>query len=770
MLLVVLSGFVLALAAPWLTRAGRRWTGWLMALLPLAMIGYVLRFTGAISENASVVWIHPWIPGLGINLSFYLDGLSLLFVLLIAGVGALVLIYSGAYLDGHPQIGRFFAYILLFMSSMLGLVLAGNLIALFIFWELTSISSFLLIGFDHEREAARTAAVQALLVTAFGGLALLAASLMMGTICGTYEIPELLTRGEVLKAHPLYVPMLVLILLGAFTKSAQAPFHFWLPNAMEAPTPVSTYLHSATMVKAGIYLLARLYPVLGATPIWTDLITPVGVLTMVIGAYLSLVHTDMKRILAYSTVSALGMLMLMLGIEAELSSQAVVVFLLAHALYKGALFLVAGVVDHETGTRNVDRLSGLFRVMPIMAVGAFLAGLSSAGIPPLFGFIGKELIYKAAFAVPSRDGLIAAVLVTSVSFVAVAAIVAVRPYWGEKMQTPGKPHRSPPGLWLPPVVLAILGLAIGIFPGLIEGWLIVPAVAAIEQKKVEVHLALWHGLDLAVLFSIVAFVLGIALYFARNPFRRVASYVDTSRRWGPDRLYDLTTQAVLMLARIQTRLLQSGHLHFYMLIIIGTTLGVVGTSLLSQEFPIGLSRWTEAQSYELVLAALILAAAVAVVRARALITAVVCLGVVGYGVALVFMLFSAPDLAMTQFSIETLSVVVLVLVLFKLPGYEKYSTMPERIRDAIPALAAGGLMTLLVLMATGVERESRLAGYFAEHSLLDGRGRNVVNVILVDFRGFDTLGEITVLSVAALGVFSLLRLYSTKDKGGGKEP
>jgi multicomponent Na+:H+ antiporter subunit A len=370
-------------------------SGWIAAALPAGLTLYFGSLIGPIAAGQRLVVAYPWVPSLGVILSFQVDGLSLLFALLISGIGTLVMVYSGGYLAGHHQLGRFFAIILAFMAAMLGLVLADNLLLLFAFWELTSLTSYLLIGFEHERPAARAAALQALLVTGAGELAMLAGLILLGQVGGSLELSQLLTRGEAIRADALYPAILLLILAGALTKSAQVPFHFWLPNAMEAPTPVSAYLHSATMVKVGIYLLARLSPVLGGTPSWQLVLTMVGTATMLVGAWLAVRHTDLKRILAYSTLSALGTLVMLLGIGSAYAATAAVAFLFGHALYKGALFLVAGAIDHETGTREVDRLGGLRGAMPITAAAAGLAALSMAGLPPFFGFIGKELSYEA---------------------------------------------------------------------------------------------------------------------------------------------------------------------------------------------------------------------------------------------------------------------------------------------------------------------------------------------------------------------------------------
>ncbi|MBI1992816.1 MAG: putative monovalent cation/H+ antiporter subunit A [Deltaproteobacteria bacterium] len=765
MLPAVLSGFAAALVASWLHRLERETAGWIIALLPAGLFLYFSGFIEIIAAGDTVAVSYAWVPTMGINLSFYADGLSLLFVLLISGIGTLVLIYSGGYLKGHPQLGRFYSFILIFMASMLGLVLADNAITLFVFWELTSLSSYLLIGFDHKREGARFAALQALLVTALGGLALLAGLLLLGQAGGSLELSVLLSRGELVRAHPLYTPILFLILAGAFTKSAQFPFHFWLPNAMEAPTPVSAYLHSATMVKAGVYLLARLHPILGGTDIWMYVVTGVGAATMLVGACLALRQTDLKRILAYSTVSALGILTLFLGLGTPAAIKAAVVFLLGHALYKGALFLVAGAVDHETGARDVDRLGGLRQAMPITAAAGGLAALSMAGLPPLFGFIGKEMLYEAAYgSLGAALPLTSAVVLASMIFVAVAGMTGFGPFTGKKTSTPKHPHEAVMSLWLGPMLLGLSGLLLGLLPASVGNSLLSPAIEAVSGQAGDLELTLWHGLNPTIALSAVTLAGGAGLYAGREALRRAASRLQMTSWWGPARWYSLLLDGLNVLARGQTRLLQSGYLRYYLLIIIATALGLAGPKLASLGGPPGLVSWQEVRFYEWSLAALILLAALVAIRSRSRLGAVAALGVVGYGVALVYVLFGAPDLAMTQFMVETLTVILFVLVFYHLPRFARLSSGLVRARDALVAVTAGALITTIILFSSNVQFHPKISGYFAEHSLPLAHGRNIVNVILVDFRGLDTLGEITVLAVAAVGVYALLKLRLREEK------
>jgi multicomponent Na+:H+ antiporter subunit A len=762
--LAVLSGFVLAAVAPWVYRVAGRHTGLALALLPAGLTAYFASQVPSITNGEALTSSRDWVPSLGVNFSFYADGLGLLFALLISGIGALVLVYSGSYLGGHPHLGRFCAFILLFMASMLGLVLADDVITLFVFWELTSVSSYLLIGFDHERQEARRAALQALLVTGVGGLALLAGLLLLAQAGASAELSILIGRGELVRDDPLYLAILLLVLSGAFTKSAQVPFHFWLPNAMEAPTPVSAYLHSATMVKAGVYLLARLSPVLGGTDTWLWVVTGVGAATMVIGAHLALQQNDLKRLLAYSTVSVLGMLTMLLGLGEPLAVEAAVVILLGHALYKGALFLVAGAVDHETGDREVDRLGGLFRVMPVTGSAAVLAALSMAGLPPLFGFIGKESLYEAALHAPASLALVLASLVASALLVASAGNAGLRPFIGAAKASPREVHEAPLGLWAPPMVLAALGLTLGLAPGIVDGRLLSPATEAVLGQPTTVDLSLWHGLNRALGLSAVTVMVGLAAYMGYAAYRDAGLRLAAFARLGADQLYDLSLDGLNWLARAQTRALQSGYLRFYLLTIVAATVAVVSYAFLDRGGLDGLAVGGDVRFYEVAVVAMILAGALLAVLTISRLAALAALGVVGYGIGLVYLLFGAPDLAMAQILVESLIVILFVLVFYHLPRFAKLSAAPARARDVAVALAAGLLMTGLVLVATNTERETRLSDYYAETGQPEAHGRNIVNVILVDFRALDTLGEITVLAVAGIGVFALLKLRDGSDR------
>jgi multicomponent Na+:H+ antiporter subunit A len=516
------------------------------------------------------------------------------------------------------------------------------------------------------------------------------------------------------------------------------------------------------MVKAGVYLLARLSPALGGTDVWIGTISVVGGITMLLGGWLALVQSDLKRILAYSTVSALGMLTLLLGLGESLAIQAAMAYLLGHAIYKGALFLVAGAVDHSTGTRDVNRLGGLGRAMPITALAAVVAALSMAGLPPLFGFIAKELSYEAALQAPAAAWVTAAAVSANVLLVAAAGVVGVRPFVGKARATPGHAHEASPSMLLGPLLLAGLSIALGLWPGWGAESLISAASTAVLQEPTTVQLALWHGLTFALALSAVTLAAGVAAYVARGWLRSVACLWKPPTRWGPAGWYDLALSGLNALAIGQTRLLQSGYLRYYLMVTVAATAGLsgyalVGRARISLEFD-----WSDLRFYEFGLAVLILLAILAAVLVEARLAAIAALGVVGYGVALIFVLFGAPDLAMTQFLVETLTVIIFVLVFYHLPESGIVSGKFARCRDAALAVVAGAVMTTLVLVGTP-ENYQPISAYFEEHSVTHGHGRNVVNVILVDFRGLDTLGEITVLSVAAVGVYGLLKLRKRAD-------
>ncbi|GAA3542672.1 putative monovalent cation/H+ antiporter subunit A [Zobellella aerophila] len=764
MLVAVLAGFVLACFVPRLSLLVGPHIGWCLALLPAALFTYFAGFLPEIVQGHNQVIDYPWIPSLGISLNFLVDGLSLMFALLITGIGTFILIYAGAYLKGHKDIHKLLMYLLAFMAAMLGLVLSSNLIALFVFWELTSITSYLLIGFNHEHDPARKAALQGLLVTVGGGLALMAGLLLLGVIGGSFELHELLPRGDALQASPLFMAMMVLVLAGTFTKSAQTPFHFWLPNAMAAPTPVSAYLHSATMVKAGVYLMARLQPVMAGNEAWTLTLTLIGALTMLVGGVMAVCSTDLKRILAFSTVMALGTLTMLIGIGTPGALLAAMVFLLAHALYKGALFMAAGTLDHSTGTKDVHDLGGLRGLMPQTAFFVGLAALALAGVPPLFGFIAKELMFEAALQAGALSGLLLVMaMLTAVCIVAAAALVAIKPFMGELKPTPKTPHEAPFAMRLGFSVLALGGLLLGLVPGLAEP-LLRAAVRAIGGHPVApLELALWHGFNLPLLFSGLALVAGVWLYRDWDRWREPLAGLIRPLAYGPERGYERMMEALVRLADWQTRVLQNGYMTHYILTILVTTIGLLAYTLVSRDAFIYSLSFEGVRFYEVVVSLLMLVAVVYASATHLRLGSVAAIGALGFAMALIYVFFSAPDLAITQVLVETLTVILLVLVLFRLPGFQDLSSPWIRWRDALVAGAFGVLITLLVLTVNQSSLGGGISRFLVENSYVAAHGRNIVNVILVDFRALDTLGEIFVLALAAIGVNAMIRLRAEEQ-------
>ncbi|MEX0772825.1 MAG: putative monovalent cation/H+ antiporter subunit A [Balneolales bacterium] len=767
MFVSILSIFALAFLAPVLQKYLKGNTGYFLALLPLGVFTYFLSLFPTITDGEIIRTSIPWFSGLDVNLSFFLDGLSYLFALLITGIGTLIVLYASGYLKGHKFLGRFYLSLLLFMASMLGVVLSDNLITLFVFWELTSFTSYLLIGFNHENPKSRRSALQALLVTGTGGLALLAGAVLIGIAGGSLEISVLLTEGDVIRDHVLYLPIMILVLAGAFTKSAQFPFHFWLPNAMEAPTPVSAYLHSATMVKAGIYLMARMNPILGGTDPWVFTLTIIGALTMVVGAWLALCYTDLKQVLAYSTIMALGTLTMLIGMGHPHAVEAAGLFIIGHSFYKGGLFMVAGTIDHETGTRDARLLGGLAKLMPITALGAALAALSMAGIIPFINFIAKELVYEAAIGFEAiAIVMIVFAVLANIAVVASAGIVAIRPFYGEIKETPKKAHEAPWAMWIGPATLGGLSLLLGLLPWLIDESLISATASAIGGETTVFELALWHGFNLALGLSVLTLLAGVLVYFYWDPIREslVMRSFNTAFSTMPENGYDHTVSGMLRFAGWQTRIFQSGYLRYYIGTMVAVMVIAVGYTLFTKAsvpWPVG---WSEVAYYEWVLAALILLASLAAIRAETSLTAIVSLGALGFSVALIFILYSAPDLALTQMLVETLTVILFALVLVHLPNLKPEPFNTGTFRDAVIAISAGSLMTMLMLAALSFDLDPFISEYYAENSYSMAHGRNIVNVILVDFRALDTLGEVTVLAVAGLGIFALIKLYMGDQK------
>lgn len=760
---LLLIMFALAGTAPFIVKRWGDRAKWPMMAGPLLCLVFFwleLRRMSAPDEARTRVIEWAWVPSLDVNLGFYLDGFGLLFALLISAVGTMVFLYAGGYLAGSPKLGRFYGWIGLFFASMLGLVLSDNIFVMFIFWELTSISSFMLIGHYHEDARARQCARQALVVTVAGGLVLLAGLVLLGLAADSWRFSDILAAPP-LTEHAHYPIILACVAIGAFTKSAQFPFHFWLPNAMAGPAPVSALLHSATMVKAGVFLLARLNPTLGGTDAWFYLLTIVGSLTMVWNALLALRQDDLKKILAYSTTSVLGALVMLIGIGDPEAIKAALVLLLAHGLYKGALFMAAGAIDHESGERRVDYLGGLSKLMPFTFGAAALAAFSNAGFPPMLGFVAKEYLYKAKIGHPEfLLPLLILTVIANMCLFAVAWLVGFRPFLGARKDTPKVAHEAPWSMRVGPIILALAGLTFGLNPGLIDQALIAPAKSAVMGEAFDVELKLYSGINLALGLSVVTVLGGILMIFAYPKWRALKSPLPAA-----EDVFEKLLASILSGADRLTRLFQNGRIDRYLLtVLLAVSVFIAMTVWRSGAQP-DLTRIAEAHLHEWILVLAICASAVMTTLARSRIVALLCAGGSGLGVALVFAFYSAPDLALTQLLIETLSVVLFALAFHRLPAFRRFSTKLRCTRDAAIAAIFGCLMTTLTLVAAHTEAPSHVSDFFRESSLPDGKGRNVVNVILVDFRALDTFGEIIVLGVGVLAILIMLRVGKTTRNG-----
>ncbi len=759
--LIVLIPFVGAMLPPWAVTSGRLRSAWVTGGVALAALALLVTPGMAVMQGETLIWQMDWFPAIGLSLAFRLDGLSLLFVLMILGIGLLVILYARWYLAEQDPMGRFYAYLLLFMGAMLGLVMSENLIQLLMFWELTSISSFLLISYWRQREDARRGARMALAITGGGGLALLGGILLLGEIVGSYELSVVLAAHEVIHAHPLYLPALMLILLGIFTKSAQFPFHFWLPHAMAAPTPVSAYLHSATMVKAGVFLLARLFPALSGSEAWTWLVAPTGMVTLLVGAYTALFKHDLKGLLAYSTISHLGLITLLFGIGTPLAAVAGVFHIMNHATFKASLFMAAGIIDHESGTRDMRRLGGLWRFMPQTALLAMIAAAAMAGVPLLNGFLSKEMffektVYMASFA---ESFWLLPVLATIAGALAVAySLRFIHDVFfnGNPTDLPRTPHEPSRWMRVPVEVLVVICIAVGILPSLTIGPLLGAAAGATLQAPLPAYsLKVWHGFTPALGMSMLALAGGAAIYAIRRPlFRWHDRLLD---RIDARTVFEIAERALFQASRSLDQLIHRRSLQFMLVVLFSATalmlligfwgMPMTGSATLTPLDPVSAA------------AALCLAVGAigTVVLHRQRLNALVMLSVVGLIVALAFVKFSAPDLALTQLAVEMVTIILLLLALHFLPKQTpRESSLPRKLRDLLLALL-GGSLTALLTWAVLTRPYDSISGWMLENSVRGGGGTNVVNVILVDFRGFDTLGEITVLAIAAIGIYMMLR-------------
>jgi multicomponent K+:H+ antiporter subunit A len=745
------------------TPARRRLTAVVAAAVTASSLGILLWLAPGVFAGDVFLTQAPWVPSIGLNANFRLDGLAWMFAGLITGIGLLIVLYAAFYLHHDDPAGKFFATLMLFMAAMLGIVLSDNLLLLLVFWELTSISSFLLIGYWGGREESRAGARMALTITGGGGLVMLAGIVVLGNIAGSFDLSEVLQRGDLIKAHPLYPLALGLILVGCFTKSAQMPFHFWLPEAMAAPTPVSAYLHSATMVKAGLFMMMRLYPALGGTALFEGVVASIGLVTMVFAAFVAIFKHDLKGLLAYSTISHLGLITFLIGLASPLSMVAAVFHVLNHASFKAALFMSAGIVDHETGSRDMRRLGGLMASMPVIGTLVLLASAAMAGLPPFNGFISKEMMLHEAVHGSlwgSANWLVPVLATLGGLFSAAYSLRLVHDTFfnGPAGELPNPhPHEPPLGMKAPVMLLVGIAIAVGLLPMLIAGPLVkLAAGAALGAPAPAFELALWHGLNLPLALSGVALLGGLALYATLARGRRLHRH--EPGRLSAKGIFNGLVDGTFGGAGRLTTLLENGSLQRYLAWMVAASVVVAAWPFLAGSAPaMGSRSLLPAPALAVaVWAALIVIGLVLVVLHRQRFVATVLAGAVGLVASLSFVAFSAPDLALTQLSVDVVSTVLLLMGLALLPQVSpRESSTLRRGRDAALAIAGGGGIAWLTWLALTRDHDS-ISWYFLEKSLPAGGGTNAVNVILVDFRGYDTFGEITVLGIAGVGVLALL--------------
>lgn len=750
-----------------LKQSSRRLTAFAAVGVSMTSLGLLLTQAREVFNGAVITQSWSWLPQLGIDFSFRLDALGLLFALLISGIGTLIYIYAYFYLGPKNSLNKLYLLLMLFMAAMLGISLSNNLILLLVFWELTSISSFLLVGYWSNYDAAQRGSRMALTITGMGGLAMLGGFILLGQITGTYEIDQILTMTAQIQSHALFVPTLLLILLGAFTKSAQFPFHFWLPNAMAAPTPVSAYLHSATMVKAGIFLVARLLPIFAGAALFHNLVTFIGLFTLCMAAFFAIFKEDLKGLLAYSTISHLGLIMCLLGIGSPLAVAAAIFHIINHATFKAALFMIAGIIDHESGTRDLRKLSGLWQLLPYTATLTMVTAASMAGVPLTNGFLSKEMFFTELLSNLSGPVLICSAIVATLAGI-FAVAYSVRLVHGVFFdgplgkQVPNKDAHEPPfGMRAPATLLAILCILVGLFPALlVENIVNSTARASTQVMDFEgVHLALWHGFNMPLLMSTIALVGGLIFYFSLAKGGKIRE-IDLDPYLG--RLqgrvaFDLFLKSLLLNSRKFKRWTENGKLQSYILWIVIFSIAVVSLPFLGQGLTTGTRELTHAPALAIVLWLLLFSSCWMMLWFHhERIKAVLISGAIGLVVTMVFVCFSAPDLALTQITVDVVTTVLLLMSLSLLPQLTPYeSSVSRRWRDALIAIGGGlGIAWITWLILT--RDHNSISWFFMQQSIPLGGGTNVVNVILVDFRGFDTFGEITVLGIAGIGALCLM--------------
>lgn len=789
--LAILIPFLAAILVPFLyAKVSRKHIGWFVLIVPVVLFVSLARYIPSVAGGETYLSTIAWIPSYGIHFTTYLDGLSIIFGLLITGIGSLVIIYSIYYLSAEESLGHFYIYLLLFMGAMLGVVFSDNLMVFYAFWELTSISSFLLIAFWYHRKRSRYGAKKALLTTVTGGIAMLTSFIMIYVMTGTMSIREIISTIDY--GHALFIPAMLLLLLGAFTKSAQFPFHIWLPDAMEAPTPISAYLHSATMVKAGIYLVARFTPIFGSHETWFWLVSSVGIITLFWGSFNAVRQTDLKALLAYSTISQLGLIMTLFGIGSAALSMgageetviytqatfAALFHLVNHSTFKGALFMVIGIVNHGAGTRDIRRLGGLMSLMPISFTIALIGSFSMAGLPPFNGFLSKEMFFQAVVSV-SQSGIFS-LHISKVLFPVVAWVASVftfiycmiivfktflGPYQPEKLDH--EAHEAPAGMLISPIILAVLVVGIFFFPNVLGDYLLRPAMASIlpsiELEGMIEPISAWHGFNPALWMTLGVIAVGTLMYLSIRRWKGIYSLLPEN--WTLDNLYNNSLIQMEKISNRITSFYMTGYLRSYSIYIFLFFIAAVGGTLLfTGAYAFDFAGDAPISVYEIVLVLVMVAAALAIPLAKSRVNAVLLNGALGYSMALFFVVFRAPDLALTQLVVETVSTALFLLCFYFLPKWKKEET-PRRTKrtNLVISIAVGIIFVLVALSVRGGKLFDTISGYFENAYELAG-GKNIVNAILGDFRAFDTMLEVIVLFIGGLSVYTLIKLKSTKEE------
>ena len=793
--IAILVPFIAAFLIPILYKVIKKvHVGWFALLVPVGLFIYLARYISPIASGKTYINEIAWIPSYGINFTAYLDGLSLIFALLITGIGSLVILYSIYYLAEDEPLGNFYVYLMMFMGAMFGVVTSDNTLMLYVFWELTSISSFLLIAFWFHRKRSREGAQKSLLITVTGGIGMLVGFIMLYLITGTWSVRESITLIQESAGHSLFIPAMLLILLGAFTKSVQFPFHIWLPSAMEAPTPISAYLHSATMVKAGIYLVARFTPVFGGDAAWFWIVSSVGIITLFWGSFNAVKQTDLKALLAFSTISQLGMIMAMFGLGSAAfhlgystssivytqATFAALFHLVNHSTFKGALFMVVGIVDHEVGTRDVRRLGGLATLMPITFTISIIGSLSMAGLPPFNGFLSKEMFFTSVLNIASLDilsletwGALFPIIawVASIFTFVYSLIIIFQTFLGtyqeERLERPAK--EAPFGMLISPIILGVLVIGIFFFPNVLGKNLLQPAMAGIfpsfhaEGEMFNFEISAWHGFfspELWMTIGVVVF--GLILYIFWKKWINVYSLVP--HNWSFDTLYYFGLEQIEKRSHQLTRWYMTGHLRDYLIyIFLFFIIAIGGVFAKIGVLEIDLSTDAPVTAFEWFIVIAMLVSAVFIIFAKSRLTAILLNGAVGYSVAMMFVMFQAPDLALTQAAIETISTVLFLVAYYFLPEWKKEDAPPRtKVTNLIISIGVGIVFVVTALAAKNETLYRTIASFFENAYELAG-GSNIVNAILGDFRAFDTMLEVVVLLIVGTGVYSLTKLKDRKE-------